>query len=215
MARPSVAPGIVTTADERSRRLEPDARRQQILRCAIQLFGDRPYAAVSTTELAEAAGVTRGLIHHYFGTKRGLYLDVVRSMVMVPDYDVAHGGSGTLEERVSQSVTWLLGAVLPYAKTFVAVTGAEGVGNDPEIEALLAEADDIAARRMLHILGLEHADAGDERQRAMVRAFGGLVKASIRELVQRETLTHAQVSALLTHTLLTIVRDVFPEIAAP
>ncbi len=215
MARPSVAPGIVTTADERSRRLEPDARRQQILRCAIQLFGDRPYAAVSTTELAEAAGVTRGLIHHYFGTKRGLYLDVVRSMVMVPDYDVAHGGSGTLEERVSQSVTWLLGAVLPYAKTFVAVTGAEGVGNDPEIEALLAEADDIAARRMLHILGLEHADAGDERQRAMVRAFGGLVKASIRELVQRETLTHAQVSALLTHTLLTIVRNVFPETAAP
>ncbi len=204
----------MTATDQRSRRLEPDARRQQILRCAIRLFGDRPYAAVSTTELAEEAGVTRGLIHHYFGTKRGLYLEVVRSMVMVPEYDEAHTANGRLEERVSQSVAWLLGAVLPYAKTFVAVTGAEGVGNDPEIEALLAEADDVAALRMLRILGADHADLGDERQRAMIRAYGGLVKASIRELVQRETLTHDEVNDLLVHSLLTIVRDVFPELKA-
>ncbi len=38
---------------------------------------------MSTTELAELAGVTRGVVHHYFGTKRGLYLEVVRRMVLL------------------------------------------------------------------------------------------------------------------------------------
>jgi len=55
-------------------RLGADVRREQILTAAAKLFGERPYSAISTTELAEAAGVTRGLLHHYFGTKRDLYL---------------------------------------------------------------------------------------------------------------------------------------------
>jgi AcrR family transcriptional regulator len=54
----------------RRRRLEPDARREQILSVAIRLFGSKPYAEVSTTDVARDAGVARGLVNHYFGTKR-------------------------------------------------------------------------------------------------------------------------------------------------
>lgn len=204
----------MTAAEQRSRRLDPDARRQQILRCAIRLFGDRPYAAVSTTELAEEAGVTRGLIHHYFGTKRGLYLDVVRAMVMVPDSEPTPAAEGTLQERVAAAVDWFLDAVGPYGKTFVAVMGAEGVGTDPEIEKILAEANDLAARKTLQIVGGVEAQDDDPRQRAMIRAYGGQVKAAIREMVGDETLTRDQVRDLLSHSLLTIVQDVFPRIEA-
>ena len=56
------------------RRLEPDVRRGQILACAVRLFGERPYAEVSTTDIARSAGVARGLINHYFGTKKDLFL---------------------------------------------------------------------------------------------------------------------------------------------
>ena len=35
-------------------------------------------------DVAREAGVTRGLLHHYFGTKRELYLEVVRCMVTPP-----------------------------------------------------------------------------------------------------------------------------------
>jgi AcrR family transcriptional regulator len=49
----------MTTAP-RWRRLEPDERREQILVCAMRLFGERPYAAVSTTELAAQAGWRAG-----------------------------------------------------------------------------------------------------------------------------------------------------------
>ncbi len=193
----------------RWRRLEPDARREQILECAVRLFGERPYAAVSTTDIAREAGVARGLLNHYFGTKRDLYLEVVRKLVTitdVPGADVAIRGS--LRTRVERSVDWFLDTVSVHAKTFVAVTGAEGVGADPEIERILAEADDAAARRVLELVGLP---ADVDEHRAVIRAYGGLVKAAIREWIRDETLDRRQVRLLLARVLETLVKDVLPE----
>ena len=197
------------TEAPRWRRLEPDERREQILECAVRLFGERPYAAVSTTEIAAEAGVARGLLNHYFGTKRELYLEVVRRMVILPDlFDTVTGG--TIEERVERSVEWFLDTVSPYGKTFVAVLGAEGVGSDSEVEAILAEADDIAAARVLLTLGLPEDAAG--RSHAMIRAYGGLVKAAFREWVRDGTLTREQVQLLLSQALISIVRNVLPTV---
>lgn len=213
MAQPALPRDDVVTATEnvRTRRLEPDERREQILACAVRLFGERPYPLASTTELANEAGVTRGLIHHYFGTKRGLYLEVVRAMVMVPDLFDEVPVSGPLEMRVERSVDWFLDSVGSHGKTFVAVTGAEGVAGDPEIEGILAEADDIAARKVLAIVGVGSSATANSRERAMIRAYGSLVKGAVREWVRDGTLTREDVRTLLIHSLVTIVRDVLPE----
>jgi AcrR family transcriptional regulator len=192
----------------RWRRLEPDARREQILECAVRLFGERPYPAVSTTDIAREAGVARGLLNHYFGTKRDLYLEVVRTLVTiteVPGAVVAVPGS--LRTRVERSVDWFLDTVSVHAKTFVAVTGAEGVGADPEIERILAEADDAAARRVLELVGLP---ADVEEHRAVIRAYGGLVKAAVREWIRDDALDRREVRLLLARVLETIVEDVLP-----
>src|SRR5690606_33424180 len=77
----------VTTGGETVRkrtRLESDERRRQILDAARALLATRPYNEVSMADLAEAAGVARGLLHHYFGSKRDLYLAIVRDTVRVP-----------------------------------------------------------------------------------------------------------------------------------
>lgn len=204
----------MTATDIHRRRLEPDERREQILNCAINLFGERPYAAVSTTELAAEAGVTRGLIHHYFGTKRGLYLEVVRAMVLVPDPFGAVPASGSLSTRVERSVDWFLDSVGTHRKTFVAVTGAEGVGGDPEIERILAEADDIAAQKVLTIVGVGSLASSNERERAIIRAYGSLVKGAVREWVREEALNRDEVRMLLVHALIAIVEEVLPKLQA-
>jgi AcrR family transcriptional regulator len=191
------------------RRLEPDARREQILTCATRLFGERPYAAVSTTDIAREAGVARGLLNHYFGTKRDLYLAVVRQMVHLPGSDDVVAGTGSLRRRVERSVAWFLDAVAAQGAAFVAVTGAEGVGDDPDVERILAAADDAAARRVLEMVGLP---ADDPQQRAVVRAYGGLVKAAVREWLREDALTREQVELLLTRALVTILRDVLPDL---
>ena len=200
--------GTRSAAAAGRRRLEPDARREQILDCAVQLFGERPYAAVSTTDIARAAGIARGLLNHYFGTKRELYLEVVRRLVTITDLPGADVRlTGPLRERVERSVDWFLDTVGEHARTYVAVTGAEGVGADPEIERILAEADDAAARRVLELVGLP---ADRPEHRAVIRAYGGLVKAAMREWVRDGSLAREDVRRLLARVLETIVRDVLP-----
>jgi AcrR family transcriptional regulator len=202
----------MTAAAPRWRRLEPDERRVQILACAIKLFGERPYSAVSTTELAQEAGVARGLINHYFGTKRDLYLEVVRQMVTFPENAVEHLPKGSLAERVEGAVAWFLDVVSLHPKTWLAAIGAEGVGDDPEVERILAEADDTAADRVLEAVDLADVVAHREELRAMIRAYGALVKAAAREWLVRETMPREHVQLLLTNTLLAILRDTFPAV---
>ena len=190
----------------RGRRLEPDARREQLLQCAITLFGEKPYAEVSTGEIAAAAGIARGLLNHYFGTKRDLYLEVVRRLVAVPEVDGLLL-EGSLRSRIDTGVAWFLDAVAPHGRTFLAVTGAGGLGDDPDVEAILNAADDLAARRVLEVVGL---DGDDDASRAAVRAYGGLAKAAVREWQRSGALTRDDVHLLLTSALYTIVRDVLP-----
>ncbi|MFL6145710.1 MAG: TetR/AcrR family transcriptional regulator [Labedaea sp.] len=201
----------MNTAAPRWRRLEPDKRRQQILACAIRMFGERPYAAVSTTELAREAGVARGLINHYFGTKRDLYLEVVRQMVTFPKYAIRALPQGTLAERVDAAVTSFLDMVSMHPKTWVAAIGS-GVGDDPDVDRILAEADDIAAERVLEAVHLADLAAHREELVAMIRTYGALVKAAGREWLVRESMPREHVRILLTNTLLSILEDTFPTV---
>jgi len=187
------------------RRLEPDERREQILTCAMRLFGEHPYAAVSTTELAKQAGVARGLINHYFGTKRDLYLEVVRRLVTIPRFAVERLPDGPLEARVPAAVDWFLDGVSRNSKTWLAATG----GWDPDVERILADADETAADRVLEATGLA-ADAVELR--AMVRSYGGMVKSACREWLVRKDLTREQVRLLLTTTLLALIREAAPRL---
>ena len=108
------------------------------------MFGEQPYATVQMAELAREAGVARGLLNHYFGTKRDLYVEVVRAMMIVPEIDTVTLPGGTLRERVEASVDWLMTVLDTHGKTWLAV-GVEGIGDDPQIAAILDDADDRAA----------------------------------------------------------------------
>jgi AcrR family transcriptional regulator len=195
------------TAAPRRRRLEPDERREQILACALRLFGERPYSAVSTTELAAQAGVARGLINHYFGTKRDLYLEVVRRMVTIPRFAIEQLPEGPLETRVHAAVAWFLDGVSRNSKAWLAATGA--IGRDPEVERILTAADETAADRVLEATGLS---PGVPELRAMVRSYGGMVKSAGREWLVRKDLTREQVHLLLTTTLLSLIREAAPRL---
>ena len=195
----------------RRRRLEPDERRAQILACAIDMFGERPYAAVSTAELAARAGVARGLINHYFGNKRDLYLAVVRRMVTLPRPDHMVVPTGDTRDRVEASVSWLLDTISGLGSTWVKVTGHEGIGDDPEVQRILDEADDAAADRLLEMVGAS-GSARDDELRALVRSYSGLVKTAGREWITRGSLSREQVHHLLSDVLMALIETTFPRI---
>ncbi|MFY1829406.1 TetR/AcrR family transcriptional regulator [Myxococcus fulvus] len=196
----------------RWKRLEPDERREQILEVATRLFGERPYADVSTTDIAKEAGVARGLLNHYFGQKRDLYLKVVKRMLLMPGLEEKVSNTGTLRERVERSVRWYLDTVATHGKTYVAVTAVGGIGADPEVERIISAADDVAAAKTLEFLGLKVEVGSDARHRAMMRSYSGMVKATIREWIRGGTLTREEAHLLLSESLITIVRDVIPQL---
>ncbi len=65
------------TATTRSR-LAPDERRSQLLDLGVRLLATRSLDELSIDLLAEEAGISRGLLYHYFGNKHAFHEAVVR-----------------------------------------------------------------------------------------------------------------------------------------
>lgn len=64
------------TTDERK-----NESRQVLLDAAKKLFIEKGYAAVSTREIAEAAGVNLGAIQYHFGSKAKLFIETVHALM--------------------------------------------------------------------------------------------------------------------------------------
>jgi AcrR family transcriptional regulator len=204
-------------------RLGPDERRAQILRAARELFAQRQYASVSMEEVALAAGVRRGLVNHYFGAKRDLFMEVVREMLgsfghafplpepdPEPEGDNADnaGSSRSIEQVVADHVGRWLDVVEGDAETWFAILGAEGFGRDPDVERLVDRARDAMVAGIVEVLG---QPASDEL-RVVLRAYSGLAEIVTREWLQRRRIDRRQAEALLASALLSLVRDVVPAV---
>jgi AcrR family transcriptional regulator len=68
----------VTTA--KRVRLTPEARRAQLIELGVDMLTSRTLDELSVEELAVQAGISRGLLFHYFRSKQDFHLEVVRSM---------------------------------------------------------------------------------------------------------------------------------------
>jgi AcrR family transcriptional regulator len=60
------------------RRLPPERRREELLSAALSLAAGGDVSAISVEELAAHAGVSEGLLYHYFPTKQALVVAAVR-----------------------------------------------------------------------------------------------------------------------------------------
>ena len=187
-------------------RLDAEERRTQILVVARRVFGDKPYAAVSLAEIAREAGVVRGLVNHYFGGKRALYLEVLRDMMAVPERVVPALPTGALEDRCRGIVDRFLTVVERNRGIWLVTVDAMAVRGDGETEAVMREAEDVTVGRVITALDLE--DVADEPLRAAIRAYGGMVRAASAEWLTHGTLTREQTLELLAATLAAIVRQV-------
>ena len=63
-----------------STRLPAAERRQQLLDVALDVFSRRGYHDASMNDIAEAAGVTKPVLYQHFGSKRELYLELLREL---------------------------------------------------------------------------------------------------------------------------------------
>ena len=74
--RTRTTPRKRTTA-ARTRRIESDVARARIFDAATAEFAAHGFERASTNTIAAEAGVAKGLVFHYFGTKEELYLAII------------------------------------------------------------------------------------------------------------------------------------------
>ena len=89
-------------------RLAPAQRREQILDAANALFAERGYDEVSVEDIASAAGVTRGLVHHYFGGRKQVYIALLERLGALREEQLPPPVGRSARARLADSVSrWL------------------------------------------------------------------------------------------------------------
>lgn len=191
-------------------RLDGEERRRQILQAASDLFSRRPYSDVSITDIAEAAGVARGLLHHYFDSKRALYLEVVRDIARtstdaVPDQRASADADDPAWGRAVDALLSFAEANRHVWVTSLRLGGTEG---DEEVSSIIDDAREVIAEQFIAGLGLAAADSAVLR--AVVRGYGGLVQEVTLEWLERGRLTRGQARTVLVRALPLLLDDVLP-----
>src|SRR3954449_10353287 len=89
-------------------RLDPGQRRDQILDAANTLFARRPYDQVSVEDIAGSAGVTRGLVHHYFGGRKEVYIGLLERLCAPREHELRPPVGRSARARVADTASrWL------------------------------------------------------------------------------------------------------------
>ena len=181
------------------RRLSPEQRREQLLRIGARLFAERPYDQVWIEEVAERAQVSRGLLYHYFPTKRDFFAAVIGAesarLPQLADIDPALPPA----ERLAAGLDSFLRYVETHEHSYRAVhRGA--VGADPDIRAIVRRNNAELERRIL--AGLD-ADGQDTEVLSMaIRGWLAFVVATCLDWLDRRTITRDQLRELCVRTLL-------------
>ena len=186
----------------RRRRMASEDRRRQMIAVAQELFAARPYSEVSTTDIARAAGVTHGLLTYHFGSKRNLYLAVIRETLWIPRAPVRVPGSDRdVDAALDRMVEWWLTQVGSHSEMFLLVLGARGVGRDRDVEELLEEYEERGRADIVgYLTARDPRDAPPELW-ALVAAWQGLAEAAAVEWLKRKRITRAQTKVLVLEGL--------------
>ncbi|PZS20183.1 MAG: TetR family transcriptional regulator [Pseudonocardiales bacterium] len=66
-------------ATEKRVRLNPEARRAQLIELGVEMLATRTLDELSVEDIAQQAGISRGLLFHYFSSKQEFHVEVARA----------------------------------------------------------------------------------------------------------------------------------------
>jgi AcrR family transcriptional regulator len=119
--------------------MSSDDRREQLLRAGSELFGRRSYEDVSIDEIASAAGISKGLLYHYFPTKKDFVLAVLREETeRITALTAPDPALGPLEQ-IDASLDAFLDYVEHHASGYAAIFRTRG-GGDADVRDVLESA---------------------------------------------------------------------------
>ena len=174
-------------------RLDVDERRAQLLALGLAMFSERSYNEVAVDNLARAAGVSKGLLYHYFPTKRDLYVAAIGEAARHLLDETTRAGDGAPQERLRRGLSTYLDFVERHGKAYVALMRG-GVGSDPEVATIL---EDTRRTFAAHILQHVEGESMLPLLQTAVRGWIGFVEATSLEWVSRRAVRRDELVELL------------------
>jgi AcrR family transcriptional regulator len=130
-------------------RLQIDERRAQLLELGIKLFSTRSYNDLSIDDVAAAAGISKGLLYHYFPGKQEFYVEVIREASLRLQQLTAPDPSLSPSARLRAAVDAHLNYVQEYGPVYAAIY-TSGVAIAAEVSAILEDHRQVVLQYFLH-----------------------------------------------------------------
>lgn len=182
------------------RRLSPEQRRAQILEVAAALFAERAYADITIGEIADAAGITEGLVYHYFESRTGVLAAALHAACValleacIPDGDLP------VPARFEQGIHGYLDYVEAHRVSYINLFSGPAA-QEPRFLEIIEQARGGIIEHVVLQLGLAEQDAPVTR--LSMRGYLGYVEAVVLRWLQDPGVPRATVERLIFSVMLT------------
>ncbi|HEX7605915.1 MAG TPA: TetR/AcrR family transcriptional regulator [Usitatibacter sp.] len=173
--------------------MQNDTRRAQLLELGMDLFAARAYEDIAIDDLAAAAGISKGLLYHYFRGKREFYVETIRyaslrlRRLSEPDPKLLPVA------RLRGAIDAHLNYIQEHGRAYAAIYRT-GVAVAPEVSEILEEHRDVVTRYFLRNLGVARPRPV---LRAALRAWIGMVEGASLDWIAHPALKRDQLRELL------------------
>ena len=174
-------------------RMQNDTRRAQLLALGMDLFAARAYEDIAIDDLAAAAGISKGLLYHYFRGKREFYVETIRAASLrlrrLSEPDPKLPPVARLRAAIDAHLNYIQDHGPAYAAIY-----RSGVAVAPEVSEILEQHRDVITRYFLRNLGVARPRPV---LRAALRAWIGMVEGASLDWIAHPALKRDQLRELL------------------
>lgn len=163
----------------------------------MKLFSGTSYDEVSIDEIARAAGVSNGLLYHYFGNKRGFFMATIQHTAQGLLEAIAPDWEQPPAELIRSGLDAYLSYVSGRAHGYAALLHG-GLGADPDALAVVDQTREAVVSLMLLGLGLETPRPAF---RIALRGWVGSVEAACLQWLEKRELSQNELEQILLGSL--------------
>lgn len=200
----------MTTSGTARTRLSPEQRREQLLDLGVRLLAHRSLDELSIDLLAEEAGISRGLLYHYFGSKQAFHEAVVRHAADDLIAQTTPPTDGEPRERLLTSLTAYVDYVTANHEGYVSLVKAAAGGNE-SLRSIYEDARSALNSRVFREDPQGEVVADTPAHRLVVRAWSAMTEELVLSWIDDpHGLERDQLIAFLVASLPALV-EVTPE----
>lgn len=188
---------------ERSARLLPAERRAQLLSVTETLFSDRPYNEIGIADVARAAGITQGLLYHYFPGKEALFAAIIEAHAAdllaraLPERDAPIHVQ--FEQGVKGYVDYVQAHRASYFNLFRGPASSE-----PFFQRIADRTRQAIIDHIVSVMGL--SDLAIPATRISLRGYIGYVENAILDWLERDNVPRATLERMIFAVIVAALR---------